>query len=144
RSSAEAASQQNGFLVLHSYGMVANERAAKLGLNPGLRLPLEETHFAACLWDGKAQYLDLTRSDRDAANSSDGEPTASQETLSPFEAQLRQRGASSCFMVPLRAGEQAVGVLHSLCSRASGFTNEQIQLLYLVADLLGPAISNCQ
>src|SRR5439155_24464343 len=34
--------------------------------------------------------------------------------------------------------------LHSVCTRASGVTNDQIQLLYLVADLLGPAISNCQ
>ena len=83
--------------------------------------------------DGKAQYLDLTRPD--------GENPGA---LSPFESQLCQRGASSSFAVPLRAGDQAVGVLHSLCTRASGFTNDQIQLLYLVADLLGPAISNCQ
>src|SRR5262249_462047 len=38
--------------------------------------------------------------------------------------------------------DRAVGVLLSICTRPSGFTNEQIQLLYLVADLLGPAISS--
>ena len=31
-----------------------------------------------------------------------------------------------------------------LTNRPSGFTSEQVQILYLVADLLGPAISNCQ
>src|SRR5207244_9605938 len=36
------------------------------------------------------------------------------------------------------------GVLQSICTRPAGFTGEQFQLLYLVADLLGPAISNCQ
>jgi signal transduction histidine kinase/CheY-like chemotaxis protein len=137
RNSAEAASKSPPFLALHAYGMVANERATKLGLTPGLRLPLDETRFAACLRDGKAQYLDLTRSDGE-------KPGAADSALSPFESQLCQRGASSSFAVPLRAGDQAVGVLHSLCTRASGFTNDQIQLLYLVADLLGPAISNCQ
>ena len=35
-------------------------------------------------------------------------------------------------------------MLQSVCTRPAGFTGEQLQLLYLVADLLGPAISNCQ
>jgi signal transduction histidine kinase len=133
----EPATKSPAYLALHAYGMVANERAAKLGLSAGLRLPLEDTRFAGCLRDGKAQYLDLTRPDGE-------NPDAPANPLGPFEAQLRQRGATSSFAVPLRAGDQAVGVLHSLCTRARGFTNDQIQLLYLVADLLGPAISNCQ
>lgn len=134
----EAASTTPSLLALHAYGMVANERTSKLGLTPGLHLPVEEARFAACLREGKAQYLDLTRPERDER------PSTAESRLSPFESQLRQRGASSSFAVPLRAGDQAVGVLHSLCTRASGFTTDQIQLLYLVADLLGPAISNCQ
>src|SRR5439155_17679956 len=36
------------------------------------------------------------------------------------------------------------GILQSVCSRPTGSTREQMQLVYLVADLLGPAISNCQ
>src|SRR5579871_1534544 len=130
RAGAKAASPRPSYLALHAYGMVVNERTTKLGLTPGLRLSVEEARFAACLRDGKAQYLDLTRSD------------AMQPGI--FEAQLGQRGVNSSFAVPLRAGDQAVGVLYSLCPRASGFTNDQVQLLYLVADLLGPAISNCQ
>ena len=35
-------------------------------------------------------------------------------------------------------------MLQSICTRPTGITSEQIQLIYLVADLLGPAISNCQ
>src|SRR5262249_49958922 len=56
---------------------------------------------------------------------------------------LVQGGATACFATPLRAGDRTVGVLQSVCTRPAGFSNEQIQLLYLVADLLGPAISNC-
>src|SRR5262249_45809406 len=48
------------------------------------------------------------------------------------------------FAVPLRAGDQIMGVLQSVCTQPAGFTREQIQLLYLVADLLGPAVFNCQ
>jgi len=44
----------------------------------------------------------------------------------------------------LRAGDQTFGILQCVTSRPSGFTSEQVQILYLVADLLGPAISNCQ
>src|SRR5262249_24274476 len=41
-------------------------------------------------------------------------------------------------------GERTGGVLQSICTRPAGFTGEQLQLLYLVADLLGPAMSNSQ
>src|SRR5258707_13255017 len=40
--------------------------------------------------------------------------------------------------------KQPVGMVQWVCTRGGGFTNEQIQLLYLVADLVGPAISNCR
>src|ERR1700681_3736416 len=63
---------------------------------------------------------------------------------SPLARRLAARGASASFAVPLRTGKQTVGILQSICTRSAGFTNEQVQLLYLVADLLGPAISNCQ
>jgi signal transduction histidine kinase/CheY-like chemotaxis protein len=101
-------------------------------LVPGLRLPLEQTPFADCLRDGQAVYVDLA-----AAEGADGKGPA----LSPM---LAARGANSWFAVPLRAGDRVVGILQSVCTRPTGFTNEQIQLLYLAADLLGPGISNCQ
>jgi signal transduction histidine kinase/CheY-like chemotaxis protein len=53
-------------------------------------------------------------------------------------------GAASSFGTPLRGGDRTVGILQCVSSRPSGFTSEQVQILYLVADLLGPAISNCQ
>jgi signal transduction histidine kinase/ActR/RegA family two-component response regulator len=61
-----------------------------------------------------------------------------------LEALLAPLGASSAFTVPLQAGEQIVGLLQSVCLRPRGFTTEQVQLLYRVADLLGPAVSNCR
>lgn len=144
RTSGDGVEKTPGVLVLSACSLAANERAAKLNLSPGLRLPLEQTRFAACLRNGKAQYLELATPPREDGRTADGQRSPPDEAQSPFEIQLRQRGASSTFAVPLRAGEQAVGLLQSICTRATGFTNEQIQLLYLVADLLGPAISNCQ
>ncbi|HEV3118868.1 MAG TPA: GAF domain-containing sensor histidine kinase, partial [Gemmataceae bacterium] len=142
RQQKGAPGETPSLLVLKSYGMIPNERATKLGLTPGLQLPLERTRFAACLRDGQAQYVDFARPEQQAGDKKT--LTVEDDLHSPFEIELRQRGATSSFAVPLRAGEQAVGMLHSICTRAAGFTNEQIQLLYLVADLLGPAISNCQ
>src|SRR5205807_557967 len=52
--------------------------------------------------------------------------------------------ANSVSAVPLRAGPQTVGILQSICTRSAGFSNDQIQILYQVADMLGPAICNCQ
>jgi signal transduction histidine kinase/CheY-like chemotaxis protein len=103
-----------------------------LGLSPGLRLPLEETPFAPCLATGEALYTDLTTS-----------PGKGRDPVSLSE-RLAARGANSCFTVPLRAGDRSVGALQSVCSRPTGFTAGQIQLLYLAADLIGPAVSNCQ
>jgi signal transduction histidine kinase len=141
---SQEASAQPATLVLSTNGMIPNERATKLGLAPGLRLLLEETRFSTCLRNGQAQYVDLGKPDCPEERTPTAAPSSHDDALSPFELQLRQRGARSSFAVPLRAGDQAVGILQSICTRASGFTNEQIQLLYLVADLLGPAISNCQ
>src|SRR5262249_2079922 len=138
------AAEEHPSLVLSTSSIVPNERAGKLGLTPGLHLPLAQTRVAACLRDGQAQYVDLDRPDNGGRGVESDQPSAAVSTLSPFELDLRRRGARSFFAVPLRTGDQAVGVLHGICTRASGFTNEQIQLLYLVADLLGPAISNCQ
>jgi signal transduction histidine kinase/CheY-like chemotaxis protein len=144
QSSAKAAGEALRFLVLSKHGIVASERATKLGLAPGLRLALDQTRFGVCLGTGRAQYVELGEPDRAEAKASVDRASTPDSGLSPFELQLRQRGATSSFAVPLRAGDQAVGILQGVCTRASGFTNEQIQLLYLVADLLGPAISNCQ
>jgi signal transduction histidine kinase len=116
-------------LVLTDTGAILSERAERLGLIRGLRLDLEQSPFSACLRDGQAQYTDLVRPDG---------------WTTPLMESLAARGANSSFAVPLRARDRTVGVLQSLCLRPTGFTSEQIQFLYLVADLLGPAISNCQ
>jgi signal transduction histidine kinase/ActR/RegA family two-component response regulator len=117
--------QQGDHLVLSlaDVSAASRERAATLGLTSGLRLPLHETPFTPCVRDGQPLYADWN---------------------GPSQPAPPARASSSCFAVPLRAGDQTVGVLQSVYTGASGFTREQIQLLYLVADLLGPAISSCQ
>src|SRR5438132_13743326 len=57
----------------------------------------------------------------------------------PLATRLARGGSGASFAVPLRAGERLPGVLQCICLRPGGFTNQQIQLFYLVADLLGPA-----
>jgi signal transduction histidine kinase len=118
-------------LLLFAASSTSGDKAASLGLLPGLRLPIEQTPFAQCLRDGHAYYADLGCSTLAA-----DEP--------PLTRAMTVGGGTSCFAVPLRAGERSVGVLQSVCTRPAGFTGEQLQLLYLVADLIGPAISNCQ
>jgi signal transduction histidine kinase len=105
------------------------ERAERLGLVPGMQLALADSPFCECLSQGRAVYTDLTRPE---------------ERGDGLMRSLAARGANASFAVPLRTGDQTAGVLHSVCTRPSGFTSAQIQLLYLVADLLGPAISNCR
>jgi signal transduction histidine kinase len=100
-----------------------------LGLHAAMRLRIDETPFATCLSEGQALCADLRR------------PV---ERNSPLAQNLAKGGATFYFAVPLRAGDRTVGVLQSICTRPSGFTTEQIQLLYVVADLLGPAVSNCR
>jgi signal transduction histidine kinase/ActR/RegA family two-component response regulator len=96
---------------------------------PGLCLDVAQTCFADCLEDGQALYADLGRPE---------------ERTGRFAEGLAAAGATSSFAVPLRAGERTLGVLQSVCFRPAGFTAEQVQLFHLVADLLGPAISNCR
>jgi signal transduction histidine kinase len=117
------------FLVLTAASASSGKHSDALGLEVGGRLRIDETPFAICLTDGQAVYADLRRS---------------VERNSRLAEQLARGGAMAYFAVPLRAGDRTVGVLQSVCMRPSGFTNEQIQLLYLVADLLGPSISNCR
>ncbi len=121
-----------GHLLLAEAPGASGERARSLGLAPGMRLPVEQTPFRTCLAEGQALYAD----DLGAAGAW-GQAGA-------LVRGLAERGASSFCAVPLRAGDRTVGVLQSVCTRPTGFTSEQIQMLYLVADLIGPAISNCQ
>src|SRR5205823_1126904 len=107
----------------------SDQHTEALGLEIAMRLRVEETPFATCLSDGQAVYGDLRR------------PVERNSWLAD---NLAKGGATAYFAVPLRAGDRTVGILQSVCTRPSGFTNEQIQLLYLAADLLGPAISNCR
>jgi signal transduction histidine kinase len=114
--------------------LVLTASSALFGENPfgfdtGSRLDLQETPFAPCLMDSQAVYADLRR------------PVERNNRLAD---NLAKGGATAFFAVPLRAGDGTIGVLQSICTRPTGFTNEQIQLLYLVADLLGPAIFNCR
>jgi signal transduction histidine kinase/ActR/RegA family two-component response regulator len=103
--------------------------SGNLGMVPGLRMNVGDTPFAPCLERGEAFYADLHRPE---------------ERTGRLLNDLAGQGADSCFAVPLRAGEQTVGILQSVCTRPTGITAEQIQLLYLVADLLGPAVSSGQ
>jgi signal transduction histidine kinase/CheY-like chemotaxis protein len=116
-------------LKLTAVNSVPRHRAENMGLSAGMRVELQHTPFTPCLHHGQAVYLDLVRSEQPRS--------ALLETVCA-------RGANSMFAVPLRTGQQTVGILQSICTRPAGFTNEQIQILYQVADLLGPAISNCQ
>jgi signal transduction histidine kinase/CheY-like chemotaxis protein len=124
-----ASGSQPAYLNLAATSCAPHERAKKLGLVPGLRLPVDQTPFAASLDSGQALYADFGRPE---------------ERGNPLAEDLASRGACASFAVPLRMGKQIVGILQSVCTRPTGFTNEQIQLLYQVADLIGPAISNCQ
>jgi signal transduction histidine kinase len=124
-----AAPRANTSLVLADSSAIPSEQVTTLGLVPGLRLTLEQTPFAPCLNDGQALYAD---------------PRCPEEQASPLLESLAARGATCCFAVPLRSGDRSVGILQCVATRPAGFTAEQIQLLYLVADLLGPAVSNCQ
>ncbi|HKB37766.1 MAG TPA: hypothetical protein VKD72_15070, partial [Gemmataceae bacterium] len=132
-----------GGVTLAEVGSVLAGQAQDFGLLPGMRLALSEVPFASCLQDGKAVYLDLEW------------PEARATSLGR---RLAESGATCCFAVPLglpaglttslrpsaTPATSPVGVLQSICTRPSGFTNEHVQLLYLVADLLGPAISSCR
>ena len=111
--------------------------ARKAGVSLGTRLSLHQTPFESCWQDGVAIYADWSGPAR---------PADSQEGSSVVSLGLQGAAneAISCFATPLRAGDRTVGILQCITNRPTGFTSEQVQILYLVADLLGPAISNCQ
>jgi signal transduction histidine kinase len=111
--------------------------ARQAGLTPGMRLALLQTPFTPCWKEGGAIYTDWTRPSQAPAAPSEAAPAA-------VGLHAATPGTTTCFGTPLRAGDQTVGILQCLTNRPSGFTSEQVQILYLVADLLGPAISNCQ
>jgi signal transduction histidine kinase/ActR/RegA family two-component response regulator len=147
-------------LVLAEVAAGGPEPAAGAAPAAGLRLPLAETPFAGCFRDGQAFYADLdrpraegrgqkteVRSQRAEGRREDGDgpgPYATPPEPSSPAWDLGARNATCCFAVPLRAGDRTLGVLQSVCLRPHGFTGEEIQLFYLVADLLGPAVSSCQ
>jgi signal transduction histidine kinase len=114
--------------------------AAELGLVPEVRLPLDQTPFAPCWQDREGGvYVEWQPPRMEPAAGDDergrvGSRPAANATPSIYP----------CFATPLRAGTRTVGILQCVCSRPTGLKVEQVQLLYLVADLLGPAISNCQ
>jgi signal transduction histidine kinase len=108
-------------------------QSTKMAFAPGLRLSAEHLEFGRCLEDGAAFYADIEALVQE-----------SPEQVATRVRKLAEGGAITCFAVPLRAGERTVGVLQSICTRPAGFAGEQLQLLYLVADLLGPAMSNSQ
>ena len=113
------------------------ELARKAGLGPGTRLCLDQTPFAPCWFDGSPIYADWS-GPAPRASSEDGSSVVS------LGLQGSAHEAISCFATPLRAGDRTVGILQCITNRPTGFSSEQVQILYLVSDLLGPAISNCQ
>src|SRR5262249_55240896 len=111
----------------------ASPQSKRMAVTAGLRLPAERLEFGRCLKDESVFYADIEALLQDGSHQS-----AARARI------LAEGGAITCCAVPLRAGERTVGVLQSICTRPAGFTGEQLQLLYLVADLLGPAMSNSQ
>jgi signal transduction histidine kinase/CheY-like chemotaxis protein len=119
-------------VTLAASNSIPKTRASALGLAEGMQLPMQETPFQECFSKGQGLYRDLAAED------------GARAPLSPLGQQLARHGATCFFAAPLRAGDRTVGILQSVCTRSTGLSGEQIQLLYLVADLLGPAISNCR
>jgi signal transduction histidine kinase/ActR/RegA family two-component response regulator len=101
------------------------------GLVPGMYLPVVQTPFAACWRGGGAIFADWAALPLAADAARPALPGAVGNTL-------------TCFATPLRAGDQTLGILQCLTNRPRGITGAQVQILYLIADLLGPAIANCQ
>ena len=131
--------------------VLADTTAGPGALAPGVRLNLVETPFAACVHDGEPIFLDLDRpSPACDVRSATCDVAYDEQALnvarrtSHSALRLGVPSAASAFVVPLRAGDRTVGLLHCVCLRASGFSADQVQVFHLVADLLGPAISNCQ
>jgi signal transduction histidine kinase len=130
--------------------VLADTSAGSGGLAPASRLLLSDTPFAACVRNGEPFYTDLDPTIRGASRHETRDARRDARPQPCFSCNVSRvsclgiGGAACCFAVALRAGDRTVGVLQSVCLRRSGFTADQLQLLHLVADLLGPAISNCQ
>jgi signal transduction histidine kinase/CheY-like chemotaxis protein len=122
--------------------VLADTTSGAGAMAPGVRLDLLSTAFAPCVLDGEPFFADLDRPEPGFQAEAKIGPVL--RSLSRGALSLGVRGAACCFAVPLRAGDRTVGILHSVCLRPSGFNTDQVQLFHLVADLLGPAISNCQ
>jgi signal transduction histidine kinase len=140
-----------GGLTLAATSSIPVSRTSELGLDLGTRLAGDQTPFAPCLRNGQGVYVDLRPPEAGVRGQGSGDnrlasltPDPWLLTPDPLSQCLAVHRASCFFAAPLRAGDQTVGILQSVCTRPTGFTAEQIQLLYLVADLLGPAISNCR
>ncbi len=136
-------------LVLAATNPLCESGAHGPALALGARLPLDQTPFGPCWREGQPVYTDwgpaessVGQGDEAPVREADGR-VAAPLSAAPLEPLLTGQQALSSFAAPLRTGDRTVGILQSVCTRPSGFTNEQIQLLYLVADMLGPAISNC-
>src|SRR5262249_11455297 len=106
-------------LVLAANSLTCSTWSAGPALAPGMRLPVDQTPLGPCLATGRALYIDV---DRGAAPGQPG--------VTRLEEVLAATGAAACFAVPLRSGDRVAGVLHSVCKRPTGFTTEQVQLLY--------------
>jgi signal transduction histidine kinase len=145
--------------------VLAETTAGPGGLAPGVRLDLVTTPFGPCVHDGEPIFADLDRPPfsserilepvvedkglsgglRSSLSGIFRRAAPSSKLQTPHsELSLGVPGAACFCAVPLRAGDRTVGILHSVCLRPSGFSADQVQLFHLVADLLGPAISNCQ
>jgi signal transduction histidine kinase len=119
-------------VTLAATNSIPKTRASALGLVEGMQLPMRETPFQECFRNGQGLYWDPAGED------------GARAPLSLLGQTLAGHGATCFFAAPLRAGDRNLGILQSVCSQPTGLSGEQIQLLYLVADLLGPAISNCR
>jgi GAF domain-containing protein len=57
---------------------------------------------------------------------------------------IDQENVSSLVSVPIRAGDDVIGVIHAMSSRSRSFTVAEMELLYTIANQVGVAISNIQ
>jgi signal transduction histidine kinase len=115
-------------LVLSALSGGARLRAAECGLVIGHRDDLDGASLAPCVTSNKPIFL---QSAEDGAGREPG-------------LYLGQAGPAWCFAVPLRAGERVVGLLHTVHTGPTTLSGDHAQLIRLVADLIGPAVSNCQ